>query len=70
MTEKDVIKAALLALNECTEEMMNADEKGGKESKAPDPASMDSFMVRWSKEALQIVTQYLSEQQKISLLSE
>lgn len=48
--------------------MIMADEeerKGDEEGCFRDPLSL-----RWSKEALNIVTQHLTEQQKISLLSE
>jgi len=43
-----------------------------EESKEDQPGLVDSepLSLRWSKEALKIVTQNLTEQQQISLLSE
>ena len=49
--------------------MMNAEE--GEERKGDEEGCLlDPLGLRWAKEALQIVTHHLSEQQKIALLSE
>ena len=45
------------------QEEVKGDEEG-------DACLIDPLQIRWAKEAITIVTQHLSEQQKISILSE
>jgi hypothetical protein len=63
------IQATIEQLSKLTNEMIGASQL--EERKEEEEGGLtDPLQLRWSKEALCIVTQHLSEQQKISLLSE
>ena len=68
---RQAIISLLETLQEQSAKMMkDADEAEESKGQGEGFVQEDSLMQRWAKEALLIVTQHLTEQQKISLLSE
>ena len=67
--DKSTIMGAIEALQKRSNDMMlseDSEERKGDE----EGCLLDPLALRWAKEALSIVTHHLTEQQKISLLSE